>query len=104
MTLTTLHPLQSTGQLHTCLGFQDVFLCICIKGVFHGINRRLSRVLYFLHGEELVQVMESYEERWGMPMCAGALDGMHIPILAPQIATRIKFTVKVITALSCMLV
>jgi hypothetical protein len=44
----------------------------------------LSRVIKFPHGEELVQVINNYEKKWGMPMCAGAIDGTHIPILAPE--------------------
>ena len=27
--------------------------------------------------------MDGYERKWGFPMCAGAIDGTHIPILAP---------------------
>ena len=25
-----------------------------------------------------------YEKNWDIPMCAGTIDGTHIPILAPQ--------------------
>ena len=28
--------------------------------------------------------MVGYEEKWGISMCAGAIDSTHIPILAPE--------------------
>ena len=41
-------------------------------------------MIKFLQGEELVQVINNYERKWDMPMCAGAIDGTHIRILAPE--------------------
>lgn len=57
----------------------------------------------FPRGKELVQVMDYYEERWRIPMCAGAIDGTHITILHPKRATLIMSTVKVITVSSSKL-
>ena len=35
-------------------------------------------------GDELAHVIANYKEKWGFPMCAGAIDGTHIPISTPQ--------------------
>ena len=34
-------------------------------------------------GDDLLEVLQGYEERCGFPMCAGAIDGTHVPIIAP---------------------
>ena len=83
----TLYNLASTAEYRTIahlFGVSTSFVCICIKDVCEAINQRLSRVIKFPQGEELVQVINNYEKKWGMPMCAGAIDGTHIPILAPE--------------------
>ena len=35
-------------------------------------------------GDDLARVIANYKEKRGFPMCAGAIDGIHIPILTPQ--------------------
>lgn len=83
----TLYYLASTAEYRTIahlFGVSTSFVCICIKDVCEAINQRLSRVIKFPQGEELEQVINNYEKKWGMPMCAGAIDGTHIPILAPE--------------------
>ena len=83
----TLYYLASTAEYRTIahlFGVSTPFVCMCIKDVCKAINRRFARVISFPQGDDLVQVLNGYEERWGMPMCAGAIDGTHIPILSPQ--------------------
>ena len=36
-------------------------------------------------GEELNEVMRIYKDKWQFPMCTGAIDGTHIPIIAPVV-------------------
>ena len=83
----TLYYMASTAEYRTIahlFGVSTSFVCICIKDVCEAINERLSKVIKFPQGEELVQVINNYEKKWGIPMCAGAIDGTHIPILAPE--------------------
>ena len=54
-----------------------------MKEVCQTINKRLPNVINTPQGEDLLQVIQCYEEKWGFPMCVGAIDGTHIPILAP---------------------
>ena len=83
----TLYYMAPTAEYRTIahlFGVPTSFVRICIKGVCEAINERLPRVIKFPQGEELVQVINNYKKKWGMPMCAGAIDGTHIPILAPE--------------------
>lgn len=42
-----------------------------------------GKYICFPKGDELKRVIQSYKEKWGFPNCAGAVDGSHIPIIAP---------------------
>ena len=83
----TLYYLASTAEFRTIahlFGVSTSFVCICVKEVSEVINRKLPRVINFPQGDDLVQVIDGYEERWGIPICAGAIDGTHIAIIAPE--------------------
>ena len=43
----------------------------------------LPRYIKIPTGECLDKVMETFEQKWGFPQCAGAVDGTHIPAKAP---------------------
>ena len=83
----TLYFLASTAEYRTIanlFGVSRPFVCLCVRDVSKVIISKLSHVVSFAHGDELVQIINDYEQRWGFPMCAGAIDGTHIPITAPS--------------------
>ena len=83
----TLYFLASTAEYRTIanlFGVSRSFVCLCVRDVSKAITSKLSHVVSFPHGDELVQIINDYEQRWGFPMCAGAIDGTHIPIIAPS--------------------
>ena len=43
-----------------------------------------GRLIYIPKNDELKSILETYREKWGFPMCAGAIDGTHIPTIAPK--------------------
>ncbi|GAA6087254.1 putative nuclease HARBI1 [Tachysurus ichikawai] len=36
-------------------------------------------------GNNLRNVVNGFRDRWGFPQCAGAIDGTHVPIIAPHV-------------------
>ena len=83
----TLYFLASTAEYRTIanlFGVSRSFVCLCVRDVSKVIISKLSHVVSFAHGDELLQIINDYEQRWGFPMCAGAIDGTHIPIIAPS--------------------
>jgi len=82
----TLYYLASTAEYRTVanlFGVSTAFVCLCIRDVCEAIRKRLMKIINFPHGDNLVKVIREYEE-WGFPMFAGAIDGTHIPIIAPK--------------------
>ena len=47
-------------------------------------NRLLLVYIKFPAGDDLNNVINGFERKWGFPRCAGAIDGIHIPIIEPQ--------------------
>lgn len=59
--------------------------CDCLKDFCSAIEEiLLPEVIQFPGTEKLKVVSIDFEQRWGLPQCVGAVDGTHIPILAPQ--------------------
>ncbi|CAB4044208.1 Hypothetical predicted protein, partial [Paramuricea clavata] len=58
-----------------------------IKEVCHAIAKQFPNhqmLSASLKGDDLLRVIRGYEETWSFPMCAGAVGGTYIPILAPN--------------------
>ena len=45
----------------------------------------LETYVQFPAGEVLKKVIDGFKDKWGFPQCAGAIDGSHIPIAAPEL-------------------
>ena len=84
-----LYYLSSTAEYRTIanlFGVSKSFVCNCVKEVSSVIVQKLqSRFITIPQGDELDEVMRIYNDRWQFPMCAGAIDGTHIPIIAPLV-------------------
>ncbi len=59
--------------------------CDCVKDFCSSVETiLLPEVIQMPNAEKLKELSLYFEQRWGVtPMC-GAIDGSHIPILAPQ--------------------
>ena len=54
----------------------------------------LPQYISFPSGAALREIVDGFEDEYGFPQCAGAVDGSHIPIISPQECPAIT-TVKV---------
>lgn len=45
----------------------------------------MRRYIEFPKGQKLKDVIDGFERKWGFPQCAGAIDGSHIPVCAPEL-------------------
>ena len=82
----TLYYLASTAEYRTIgnlFGVSRSFVCQCIQEVCRAIAKTFPTVISFPKADDLLKVIRGYKETWDFPMCAGAIDGTHIPILAP---------------------
>ena len=75
--------LSSTAEYRTIanlFGVSKSFVCNCVKEVSSVIVQKLqSRFIAIAQGGELDEVMRIDNDKWQFPMCAGAIDGTHIP-------------------------
>ena len=44
----------------------------------------MPKFVKFPQGQAFMDVLKGFENTWGFPHCAGAVDGSHIPIIAPS--------------------
>ena len=81
-----LYYLSSTAEYRTIanlFGVSISFVCTCVKEVSTAIVQKLqSQFITIPKGNELDEIMRTYKDKWQFPMCAGAIDGTHIPIIA----------------------
>lgn len=82
---TSWHPPQNIVPWLNLFGVSQSFVSLCVKEICLAIVKRLkSRYITIPKGDDLKQVMATYKEKWGFPVCAGAIDGTHVPIKAPS--------------------
>ncbi|XP_046856137.1 protein ALP1-like [Xenia sp. Carnegie-2017] len=77
----TLYYLSCTAEYRTVanlFGVSRSLVCQCIKEVSCAIIKHFPKAITFPKGDDLFQVLQGYEEQWGFPMRAGAIDGTHI--------------------------
>jgi hypothetical protein len=60
-------------------------VCVVVHEVCAAIVRVLSRrYIRIPTGEDAQATIDGFLHRWGFPQCFGAVDGSHIPIIAPS--------------------
>ena len=60
-------------------------VCIAVHEVCKAIvDVLLPQYIRFPTGNRVHDVVEGFSCKWGFPQCVGAIDGTHIPILAPK--------------------
>ncbi|XP_072182205.1 uncharacterized protein [Diadema setosum] len=70
--------------LATLFGIGISTLCTLTREVCHAIKETLfHRYITLPSGQRLDETIDGFQRR-GFPQCAGAIDGTHLPILAPR--------------------
>ena len=58
--------------------------CLITKEVCEAVVEHLMpKYIRLPQGEDFRQVVDGFHDRWGFPQVGGAIDGSHIPIVAP---------------------
>ena len=72
---------RSIGHL---FGISRSTACVIVHEVCSAINTVLTPIYIKIPTEQqLKETIDLFEKKWGFPQCAGAIDGSHIPIIAP---------------------
>ena len=59
-------------------------VCVTVQEVCNAIvNNLFQRYIKIPTGQSAETVVDGFLHRWGFPQCFGAIDGSHIPIIAP---------------------
>ncbi|KAM9425660.1 uncharacterized protein KZ484_011775 [Pholidichthys leucotaenia] len=73
---------RSIGHL---FGVSITTVCSCVQDFCAAAESLLVPELLHFPDEGRFTEMSAYiENRWGLPLCVGAIDGSHIPIIAPE--------------------
>jgi hypothetical protein len=77
-------------------GVQRCTVCVILHEFCNALaeSNLRKRLLRFPKGDELAAVIQGFEDEWGFPQCAGAVDGTHIPICPPAENSRDYFNRK----------
>ena len=69
----------------TVFGVARSTACQIVHDTINAIvNVLQEQFLSFPSGDRLQEIIDGFELRWGFPQTAGAIDGTHIPIMAPK--------------------
>ncbi|XP_013405607.1 protein ANTAGONIST OF LIKE HETEROCHROMATIN PROTEIN 1 [Lingula anatina] len=73
---------RSIGHL---FGIEISLACTIFQETVQAIATHLSpKFIQMPTGRRLQNIVEGFEAKWGVPQCAGAIDGTHVPIIAPS--------------------
>ncbi|XP_040275584.1 protein ANTAGONIST OF LIKE HETEROCHROMATIN PROTEIN 1-like [Bufo bufo] len=81
--LATNSEYRSIGHL---FGVSKSTVCRCVQDFCKAVCTLLApEIVHFPDSEKLKDMANYFEDRWGLPQCVGAIDGSHLPIIAPQV-------------------
>ena len=70
-------------------------VCVLVHEVCRAVVEKLASTYIKLPKDDSIQtVIDGFLHRWQFPQCAGAIDGSHIPILAPPLNAKDYFNRK----------
>lgn len=67
----------SVGLFTACMITQET--------VSTNVRVLMSCFIQVPRGTDLRDIVNGFRDRWGFPQCAGAIDGTHVPIIAPHV-------------------
>uniref|UniRef100_A0A673GDD1 DDE Tnp4 domain-containing protein n=1 Tax=Sinocyclocheilus rhinocerous TaxID=307959 RepID=A0A673GDD1_9TELE len=60
-------------------------VCIITREVVHAIVQVLMpKFIKVPQGNVLRDIVNGFRDKWGFPQCVGAIDGTHVPMIAPR--------------------
>lgn len=59
-------------------------VCEIVHEVCAALSALRSEYIKLPVGDQLRSIVHGYKTKWGFPQCAGAIDGSHIPVIAPS--------------------
>ena len=66
-------------------GVSHSSVCLIVKEVCQAIvNKLLPIYIRIPEGDALKEVVRQFQSKYNFPQCIGAIDGSHIPIVAPS--------------------
>ena len=67
-------------------GLARCTVCCVVKETCRAIVMRLlPKYIRFPVGDKLKETAQGFYDRWGIPQCAGSIDGSHIPVRPPSL-------------------
>ena len=85
MTLRKLATNNDYRSIAHLFGISKASVCCFVKDVSQAIvDILMPHYIKVPEGDHLKETIAMFKRKWGFPQCAGAIDGSHIPIIAPE--------------------
>ena len=61
-----------------------VWVCVVLHEFCQAVVDTMREYIAVPAGDRLHSIRDGFQSKWGFPQCIGAIDGTHIPIIAPK--------------------